>query len=359
MSGFARVLDTQYVVRDANLLTDEELFRQIAAAMDDNLDTSSGKVGVQNPQENPEPISRFASLWNEAIRRGFQNDDIGIGMRGQLRASPKLSPFLREPSWQSFEKLVARIHIAYCRDAQVKWSEKLVDRSGTERQIDVTVRSKVGPHPVLGIISCKHKKRPVPISEVEAFITSKQDLNAAIAIMVSSSGYQEGALAKAKMYGLQLWTLQQAETAAWRNEIRVYKLLYPIFSELRFDPILPADAIPQGNRIELNEITFVTPDQKQYSLQNLSAMAIDQASQMCVPIPNWVNLELPAGSTMHFRDRAFPIQRVGFYFSRTVTLQQRKNMNIPTGASYNFNEAPDGSRYTIAERDLPALKDKY
>ena len=41
MSGFARVLDTQYVVRDANLLTDEELFRQIAAAMDDNLDTST------------------------------------------------------------------------------------------------------------------------------------------------------------------------------------------------------------------------------------------------------------------------------------------------------------------------------
>ena len=49
---------------------------------------------------------------------------------------------IRDPEWKRFEKLVARIHIALCRDAEVRWSERIIDTSGTERQIDVTIRTR-------------------------------------------------------------------------------------------------------------------------------------------------------------------------------------------------------------------------
>ncbi len=356
-ASFIRVLDMQHTFRDASLLSDEEMFQRLSESLEACLDTSTGKIGMLNPKENPEPVSRYASLWNEAVRRGFQRDDIGFGIRGHLRRSAKLSSFTSsEPPWQEFEKLTARIHVAFCRDSEVKWSEKLIDGSGGERQIDVTIRSKLGPHPVLGIVSCKCEKRPVAIAEVESFVTVKNDLKAGIAIMVSNSGYQKGALAKAKAHGVRLWTLQQAEKAAWRDEIRTFELVYPMCSQLKFCPALPANALPQETRIDLTTVVFLTPDHKRRTLREAIAIAIDQASQQCVPIPRWVSLTFPDGSTINFFGMSFPIEQIDLHLTTKVGLRQRKKMKIPTGTMYDFNEAPDGASYTIAERDLPPLK---
>jgi hypothetical protein len=144
-------------------------------------------VAPVNPKDDPEPGSRFASLYNEAVRRGFQRDDIGFGMKPDLWTDPKFNK-IGDPDGKRFEKVVARIHIALCCDAEVKWSEKLTDTSGTERHIDVTIRTRAGPHQMLGIIQCKEEKRPLSISEVEAFVSVKKDLNAATAIVVARNG---------------------------------------------------------------------------------------------------------------------------------------------------------------------------
>jgi hypothetical protein len=177
-------------------------------------------------------------LYNEAVRRGFQRDDIGFGMNSYLDKSNKLSGF-GDPDWKRFEKLVARIHIALCADADVKWSEKLVDNSGTEHQLDVTIRTRTGPHEVLGIVQCKYEKRAASIAEVESFLSTKNDLKAGLAIMVSRNGYQAGAEAKAKLHDVRLWTLLEAEQASWREEIRIFELCYPMFEEINFCPTNP------------------------------------------------------------------------------------------------------------------------
>jgi hypothetical protein len=170
---FARVFSPVHAFPNVDSLSDNELFEKLCEAVSDVTDTSSGKIGMVNPRKNPEPISRFASLYNEAVRRGFQRDDIGFGMKPYLDKCDKLTGF-GDPDWKRFEKLVARIHVALCRDADVKWSEKLADKSGTERQLDVTVRTRTGPHEVLGIIQCKYEKRSVSIADVESFISTKQ-----------------------------------------------------------------------------------------------------------------------------------------------------------------------------------------
>jgi hypothetical protein len=357
--GFTRVMDMQYVFKGADLLSDEELFRQLAGAVNDTLKiTPAGKIGMLNPREHPEPISRFASLYNEAVRRGFQRDDIGIGIKGYSKSLDKLEPFRKEPVWQEFEKLTARIHVAFCRNAEVKWSEKLKDDSGTERQIDVTVRSKVGPHNVLAIVSCKCEKRPVSIIDVEAFITTKNDLKAAMGIVVSRSGYQDGAIAKAKNHDIRLWTLAEAEEAAWRHEVRIFDLFYPMCSEFKFIPALPPNVFPTNIRLEFADVVFISPDEKRQSLQDVIAIAIDQACQRCLPVPCWLDMIFPDGSTINFYGKSFPVQKMEFHFTHNVQVRQQKQMRIPTGPLYNFNQAPNGTTYKIAERDLPPLKEE-
>jgi hypothetical protein len=160
---FIQVINLEYAFKNTDRLSDAELFVQLGRALNDSTVLIDGTIAPVSPQNDPEPASRFAFLYNEAVRRGFQRDDIGFGMRSNLPNDSRLDKF-GDPEWKRFEKLVARIHIALCRDAEVKWSEKLVDASGRERQIDVTIRTRTGPHEVLGVVQCKFEKKPVSIS---------------------------------------------------------------------------------------------------------------------------------------------------------------------------------------------------
>jgi hypothetical protein len=308
-----------------------------------------------NPKDDPEPSSRFASLYNEAVRRGFQKEDIGFGMQPFLRKGVKLDHFA-DPEWQRFEKLVARIHLAICRDAEVKWSEKLIDISGAERQIDVTIRTHTGPHEVLGIVQCKFEKRPVSITEVEAFVSVKRDLNAGIAIMVSRSGYQSGAEAKGKLHDIRLWTLQEAEHVAWRDEMRVFRLRYPMFSKIQFSPDIPSGALPQSaSDIDFRLVIITQGDQRTTLLDVLSQM-IQNAAERCLPIPFWLDVNFPGG-TLSLLGKDFPLEKVEIEFTRFVEIEQQQQMKVPIGSSYSF-KPNKGEGLLIAERDLPPLNSK-
>jgi hypothetical protein len=351
-TGFVRVMSPEHKFRNADSLSDNELFEKLSQALSDVTDTRSGKIGLVDPRANPEPISRFASLYNEAVRRGFQKDDIGFGMQPHLDKCDKLTGF-GDPDWQRFEKLVARIHIALCRDADVKWSEKLIDKSGTERQLDVTVRTRTGPHEVLGIIQCKYEKRSVSIADVESFISTKQDLNAGLAIMVSRSGYQTGAEAKAKLHDVRLWTLVEAEQASWREEIRTFELRYPMVDEINICPAISFDAFPrQEGAIDFGAVIIAKAD-KIFTLESVLAQAIQNATERCLPVPCWLEFDL-GGSTISMLGKTFPLEKLEFHFARYIIVAHRKNVNIPMGKSYVFRRT-DGKGLSIAERDLPPL----
>ena len=351
---FVRVLRTEYAYSNATSLTDEDLFSKLAQALADTTElTPDGKIGVVDPKQDPEPSSRFASLINEAVRRGFQRDDIGFGMRPYLAEDAKLSAF-GDPEWKAFEKLVARIHIAFCRGADVRWSEKLIDNSGTARQLDVTIRTKAGPHEVLGIVQCKYERRPVAITDVESFILVKQDLNAGFAVMVSRSGYQEGALAKAKLHDVRLWTLEEASCASWRDEIRTFELRYHMFEEIQFNPRIPADAFPQRQYVvEFGDVT-ISNGVKSMTLSQALEQAIKDATERCLPLPCWLDVNYEEGSTITLHGQTFPIQKLELHFTHKIGIAQQKLVKIPLGSAYIFKKT-DGLALSISERDLPPL----
>ena len=351
-TSFTRVLSPEHAYHSTESLSDVELFEKIAEALDDATDTSSGKIGLVDPRQNPEPISRFASLYNEAVRRGFRHEDIGFGMQLFLDKSIKLAKF-GDPDWKRFEKLVARIHIALCRDADVKWSEKIVDKSGTERQLDVTIRTRTGPHDVLGIIQCKFEKRSVSIAEVESFISTKHDLNAGFAIMVSRSGYQSGAEAKARLHDIRLWTLNEAEQASWREETRTYELRYPMFDEITFSPAIPTDGLsPLPQPVDFKAVIISMAD-KNLTLESLIGQAIQNATDRCLPVPCWLDFSLER-SKLLLSGRTFPLEKIGVHFSHYIIMAKQRKIKISQGKSYIFKPIA-GRGLSISERELPAL----
>lgn len=104
--------------------------------------------------------------------------------------------------WKRFERLVAAIHRVDAQGAQVTWNETIHGR-----QFDVVLRFSVGSYKYLTVIECKDQKRPVSVDEVEAFVTKSRDAGADKAVMVSSSGYQEGAFQVAERHHIELFGL--------------------------------------------------------------------------------------------------------------------------------------------------------
>jgi Restriction endonuclease len=107
--------------------------------------------------------------------------------------------------WKQFERLVAAIHAALDPDAKVTWNDTI-----NGRQFDVTIRLKRGLYEYLTVIECKDYSTPVPVGEVDAFVTKSRDVQANYAVMASSAGYQAGALAVAKRHNVALLRLSDS-----------------------------------------------------------------------------------------------------------------------------------------------------
>ena len=112
------------------------------------------------------------------------------------------------PRWKSrqYEKLTAAIHAAESQGAVVKWNELIKGR-----QFDVTVRSSTETGDHLTVIECKYSRKPIPVKEIEAFITKSRDAGASRAVVISASNFQSGARRVATEHGIELIELTEVQ----------------------------------------------------------------------------------------------------------------------------------------------------
>jgi len=133
----------------------------------------------------------------------------------------------------NFEKQIKRIHEVLVQDhGEVTWNDKIPDPDNPKqsRQIDITVRiNNETIH-----IECRHHKAKQNSKWIEELIGRKISLEATIMIGVSSSGFSEGAVKKAKKHGIFLCNLSQLtenEVKSWGKKTKI-KFLYYQFSNL-------------------------------------------------------------------------------------------------------------------------------
>ena len=123
------------------------------------------------------------------------------------------NPPAKQGRW--LERLVAAMHVAKTPDVAVRWNDAI-----NGRQFDVTLRFRKGVHDYLTVIECKDFADAVPVEKVEAFVTKADDAGADKAVMVSSAGFQSGALAAARRHNVRLFTIEEKLPGA-PAEIRV------------------------------------------------------------------------------------------------------------------------------------------
>ncbi|EJG0725845.1 restriction endonuclease [Vibrio parahaemolyticus] len=92
----------------------------------------------------------------------------------------------------------------------------LEDRvTNQKREIDVLLTQGHGRHKFLTAFECKDLNRKVGVPELEAFHTKTKDLQINKAILVSSKGFANTALKKAKFYNIICLTLSELEAIDW------------------------------------------------------------------------------------------------------------------------------------------------
>lgn len=134
-----------------------------------------------------------------------------------------------EPKWKRFEKLVARVQRELAPNALVTHDDRIKGyESETLRQIDISVRQKIGQYDILIVIDCKDYAVPVDVNDVGEFITRVKDVRANKGAMVAASGFTDTAKRMGENAGLDLYRLVDAEAHDWQTYVSI-----PILCDFR------------------------------------------------------------------------------------------------------------------------------
>lgn len=172
--------------------------------------------------------------------------------------------------WEELEKIVTEIQQQLASDATVEHNRKMIGKSGITRKLDVSVSTKIGLAPILVVFDCKHHRKPVTLKDVAAFSVQVEDVSANLGVMVSSSGYDSGAIAIAKQKNIVLQTYRKAGDTDWK-ELLGDKAWVAIFEHSLRDPMVLASLSTHPNqlvRIDLGTILFDENGKKCNSILN-------------------------------------------------------------------------------------------
>lgn len=159
-------------------------------------------------------------------------------------------------TWKEFEDLVERIHRSFHSKAKIVRNDHIRGiNTGESRQVDIAIRYNLGPNQLLIIVECKRHSRKLGVSAIGAFIATRDDVRANLAIMVSETGFTRGARNLADRNGIKTYTLRDTRESSWANHITI-----PIFVEMCELHVLGNDVvraneepveIPPGETLDL------------------------------------------------------------------------------------------------------------
>ena len=93
--------------------------------------------------------------------------------------------------------------------------------SGLDREIDVSVRLRVGSEQLLYIAQCKDWKAPTDIKVLGEFSAVIQDVRAAKGFLLCTSGFAKSNHRYACTLGVDLITIEDVNSDKWRTEVQV------------------------------------------------------------------------------------------------------------------------------------------
>ncbi len=131
--------------------------------------------------------------------------------------------------WKIFEELVYEIQSNLSSDAEVKHDDHIIGKkTNVKRQIDVSIKQKIGQYEILIVIDCKDYSKPVDLNDIESFIGLVDDVQANKGALVSSSGFTTNAKNRAEKAGIDLFRLVDTGKHSWQSFVSI-----PILCDFR------------------------------------------------------------------------------------------------------------------------------
>jgi hypothetical protein len=135
-------------------------------------------------------------------------------------------------------------------------------KTGIFRQIDISIKSNVGQFQILVVIDCKDYNHPLDITDVEAFVSMAQDVQAHRAAMVAAHGYSEAARERAKAAQIELYTVVDTGDHPWHRDVSVPALYrYATITEIGIEQTLKSRYAADA-QIPIAEIELFDPEGK-------------------------------------------------------------------------------------------------
>jgi hypothetical protein len=106
----------------------------------------------------------------------------------------------------AFERLGAAVQAKLDPGSVVRWNEKVGGR-----QIDATVRGRLGSAAILVIVECRDYAEPLGIDHVDQLDSVRREVEANKAILVTRTGFTGPALEKAAAVGIDTCVLRPSE----------------------------------------------------------------------------------------------------------------------------------------------------
>lgn len=133
------------------------------------------------------------------------------------------------PEWKEFEKLVARIESDAGKQGFIVTSPDKIrcKVTGRLREVDASVRAKVGTSTILITIECRKRRPKQDVTWIEQLATKKNNIGAARTIAVSSTGFSAEAQIMARHLGIELRHLSEVATAQINQLIKLDFVLFP------------------------------------------------------------------------------------------------------------------------------------
>lgn len=161
---------------------------------------------------------------------------------------------------RAFEILVHTIERADLASAcaRIESPAYLPDRdTGRRREHDIVIYQLVGSHEVLIALECRDQRRPVGVPAIEAFADKCMSTGISKAVMVSTSGFRQSALEKARSRSVQCLSLSEALHLEWCHcrSIEVHtREISDVIVECQFDLPVPEALISLcKDHVELTE----------------------------------------------------------------------------------------------------------
>ena len=159
---------------------------------------------------------------------------------------------------RKFEKIVRDLEeLLGDSNLEVKSPDKLFDyASENYREVDISIKGKLGTHPILIVIECRDWGKPQNVIWIEQLKTKRDGIRADKMIAVSTSGFSLNAVTLAERYGIGIRNvnnLDAKELSGWiadtevayiLNSFAVQKVNYVVTDSSELGDVAPKATLP-------------------------------------------------------------------------------------------------------------------